>query len=84
MRHGLAPSNNAPDLLNTRQAADYLGVSHTYLLSLLRSGDLAHKTRGRHQYTATSDLIRWKTHRDERRAAALSELATLDADLIRP
>ena len=69
-------------MLTTQQAADVLNVSRPFLISLLEKAALPHTTVGRHRRIKAEDLFAFKRQRDDERAAALAELAELDAELL--
>ena len=68
-------------MLSILQAALILNVSQLFLISLLEKGEIPHVLAGRRRRIREDDLFAYKRHRDERRAAALSDLAAADADL---
>ncbi|MEO0575021.1 MAG: excisionase [Pseudomonadota bacterium] len=72
----------AEQLISTRPAADFIGVSHAYLLKLLECGEILSQIDGRHRYVMLHELLRWKSERDLQRASALHDLARLDVSLI--
>lgn len=69
-------------MLTTQQAADLLNVSRPYLIKLLEQNKMKVEMVGRHRRIRAQDLFDYRKRRDNERAAALSELAELDSDLI--
>ncbi|UCH26304.1 MAG: helix-turn-helix domain-containing protein [Trueperaceae bacterium] len=63
--------------LSSQAAADLLGVSRQHLVSLMDSGELAHRKVGKHRRITLSDVLRFarETQRQREVASALVEEA---------
>jgi excisionase family DNA binding protein len=63
--------------LSSQAAADLLGVSRQHLVSLMDSGELAHRKVGKHRRITLSDALRFSRETQRRRevASALVEEA---------
>ena len=67
--------------LSTSEAAEWLGVSHSFLVTnLLETDKIPFQAVGTHRRIALSDLLAYQTEQ-ERRLVALEELAALDQEL---
>lgn len=66
--------------LTTRQAADLLGISRTYLVRLVDDGHLAAHMVGTHRRLKASDVLAYRRQREER-LAKVAAIAETDADL---
>lgn len=63
--------------LTTQEAADLLNVSRPHLVKLLDDGALPHHKTGKHRRIRFSELMDYKTRREEERRRALEELVEL-------
>ena len=66
--------------LTTQQTADLLNVSRPFLVKLLERGDIPFTKTGRHRRIRAEDLFAYKSARDDARAEALADMASLDAE----
>jgi excisionase family DNA binding protein len=57
--------------LTTQEAADLLNVSRPHLIKLLESKALPYHKTGKHRRVRFSDLMRYKTERDQANANAM-------------
>jgi excisionase family DNA binding protein len=67
--------------LTTKEAADFLNVSHSFLLGLLESEGLPFLATGVERRVLFNDLVRHKEHIDVKRRKALDELAAQSQDM---
>ncbi|PRI11477.1 helix-turn-helix domain-containing protein [Leucobacter massiliensis] len=61
--------------LTTQQAAEALQVSRPFLIGLLESGEIEHRTVGTHRRVKATSLARYLRDDDERRRSAADALA---------
>lgn len=69
--------------LTTQQAAEFLNVSHAYLIKLLEQGEIPDVSVGAHRRVKFGDLNIYKQQRDQKRSQMLRQLIemTEEADL---
>ncbi len=67
--------------LTTQEAADLLNVSRPHLVKLLEEGALPHFKTGRHRRVLFSDLMAFKSKRDEASRKAMDDLSQLSEEL---
>ncbi|MBR8233244.1 helix-turn-helix domain-containing protein [Burkholderia sp. AU42008] len=61
--------------LTTQEAADLLNVSRPHLIKLLELKALPYHKTGKHRRVRFSDLMRYKTERDQASTSAMEELS---------
>ena len=67
--------------LTTRQAADLLQVSRTFLVRLLDEGRVPCRKVGSHRRVRTEDILAYRRDTESRRRGALDELTAQDQKL---
>jgi excisionase family DNA binding protein len=60
---------------STQQAADFMNVSRPFLTKLLDSGQIPHRTVGRHRRIKVGDLFEFEKKSKDKQQKALAELA---------
>jgi excisionase family DNA binding protein len=67
--------------LTTQEAANYLGVSRPYLISMLEAGNFPFTKVGTHRRIRFKDIKAFKDAREKTREAAMRDLATQAQEL---
>jgi excisionase family DNA binding protein len=67
--------------LTTQEAADHLGVSRPFLISLLKSGKIQFRLVGTHRRIKFSDLEAYRRANEEARVKVMEELAAQAQEL---
>jgi excisionase family DNA binding protein len=67
--------------LTTQEAADHLGVSRTFLISLLQNGKIQFRLVGTHRRIKFSDLEAYRRTTEEARVKMMEELAAQAQEL---
>lgn len=66
-------------LLTTSEAADFLGISRTYVVQLIDEGKLDVEYRGTHRRVSLADVVRFREQSRGSRHARLDEISELTA-----
>lgn len=64
----------------TQQAADFLNVSHPYLIKLLEQGEIPHVSIGAQKRVLFDDLSQYKEKRDQNRNQMLQKLIEISEE----
>lgn len=67
--------------LTTQEAADFLNVSHSYLIKLIESGEIPCRQAGIQLRICCQQLMNYKQNIDERRRRVLDELTAQAQEL---
>ncbi len=67
--------NKQNSKFTTQEAADFLNVSHTYLIKLLQQGKIPYIQVGSHRHINLLDVTKYKEERNKKRRKGMQELS---------